>query len=304
MPPVIAALFLVRNEQWCLAASLRSALIYAEHVVVYNDRSTDSTAAIIQAMADEHPGRVHVVPPLSLDQRVWPEMQMREATLRFARNLGATHFAINDADEVLSARLLRRMANPHTRGELLHHIRQPGQAVGLSMLSPYAGRWDQVRCDRSFAASCVSWLVHDAPGLCWADDGDRYCHHRRLPRGASHALTIPRAHGGIFHLQFINRRRLVAKAVWYKLQETVSFPGRMPPGALNQKYDWAISEEGMQLEPVCHEDLAEPVASLRNLVDTTSDCWQLDEARRLYREHGPQRFTDLNLYEPLIGPLT
>lgn len=303
MKPVIAALFLVRNEEWCLGASLRSATIYADHVVVYNDRSTDGTAAIIEAVAREHPGKVHTVPPLSLDQRVWPEMQMRQATLQFARTLGATHFAINDADEVLTARLLRRMANEPTRQEILHHIRQPGQAIGLSMFSPYRGQWSPVRSDRSFAASCVSWLVHDAPDLCWADDNDRYCHHRRLPRGATHALTIPRAHGGIFHLQFINRRRLVAKAVWYKLQETVSFPGRMPPGALNQKYDWAISEENMQLEPVNPEDLAEPVAWLSRFVDTQADAWQLAEAKRLYAEHGPPRFTDLNLYEPILGPL-
>lgn len=303
-PPLIAALFLVRNEAWCLGASLRSALHYADSVVVYNDRSTDRTPEIIAEVARENPGRVHVTPPLSEDdRRHWPEMKARQATLMHARRLGARFVAINDADEIVCARLLRLFVNPTTRDGFLHYVRQSGNAAALSMLSPYASRWDLLRTDRSTSASQVSWLVNLADGVHWGDDGDGYCHHRRLPRGATLSVTYPRAQGGIFHLQFASRRRLVAKAVWYKLQEAVSFPGRMHAQALNQKYDWALSTENIATESTNPEDLAEPLASLVRYVDFDAEPWQLAEARRLFQAHPRSTFEGINLYEHEIGPL-
>lgn len=301
MKDLIGALFIVRNEEWCLRASLAAALRYADRLVVYDDRSVDGTLAVLASVAAAYPDRVHLVPPIPTDDRRWPEMRMRQATLLMARAVGCTVLAINDADEVPSARVLASMATPAGRAAVLARIPTPGDALGLSMLSPVRKNWSTLRVDRSFAASNVSWLVRDRQDLAWYDDADRYCHHRRLPRGAETRLTLPRSQGGIFHLQFANPQRLVAKAVWYKMQEVVSFPGRMPAAALNQKYDWAVPTDGESIEPLDPADALPP--DLASLVDFDAPPWQLEEARALAREHGPAPFQGLDLYEHVLGPL-
>ena len=91
----LVALTPVRNESWVLGASLRSTLLWCDHVVVLNHASNDNTAGIIYDVSEEFPGKVTA---LSEPDPVWKEMDHRQRLLRIGREIGGTHFALVDAD--------------------------------------------------------------------------------------------------------------------------------------------------------------------------------------------------------------
>jgi hypothetical protein len=104
--------------------------------------------------------------------------------------------------------------------------------------------------------------------------------------------------GGLFHLQFIDETRLRSKAAWYKMIETLRYPGKRSPSDLNQIYDWTLREDA---DPQIHnvpESWWAPYREkgwLRYLAPDAAS-WQLREARRLVAEHGREAFAGLNLH--------
>src|SRR5687768_3759320 len=91
------------NEAWVIGASLRAALRWCDAVVVLLHACTDTTPAIVDAIASEHPGRVEII--WDGDAK-WSEMTHRQWMLEAARDMGATHLAIVDADEILTGNLI------------------------------------------------------------------------------------------------------------------------------------------------------------------------------------------------------
>src|SRR5882724_9073912 len=93
----------VRNEQWCLGLTARVALMWCDRIVILLHACTDESANIIQTIRAEHPDRVVV---RTHRHESWTEMAHRQQMLEIARGTDATHIAIIDADELLTANLL------------------------------------------------------------------------------------------------------------------------------------------------------------------------------------------------------
>src|SRR5580700_4905017 len=93
----------VRNEDWVLGLTARAVLQWCDELVVGLHACTDASAKIVADVCFEEPGRItwteHPDP-------VWSEMAHRQALLDIARGRGATHIAIVDADEILTANLI------------------------------------------------------------------------------------------------------------------------------------------------------------------------------------------------------
>src|SRR5580704_9704047 len=98
----LIAVMPARNEAWVVGCSLRIALLWCDEVIVLDHASTDRTAEIVAEIAEQNPGRVHVISESCAD---WPEMSHRQRLLETARQQKATHVAIVDADEVLTGNL-------------------------------------------------------------------------------------------------------------------------------------------------------------------------------------------------------
>ncbi len=94
----LVGLMTVRNEEWVLGLSLRAALRFVDEMVVLDHASTDCTAALVERLAAEHPGRVR---SLRESDPVWRESAWRQRLLEEGRAAGATHPCVLDADEVL-----------------------------------------------------------------------------------------------------------------------------------------------------------------------------------------------------------
>jgi hypothetical protein len=286
----VAGMMATRNEDWVLGLSLRAALCYCDLVVIADHASDDDTQRILGQVRAEFPHCTLEV--FRVEHAEWDEMDVRQEMLDRARALGASHFVIVDADELPTGNLLPRLR----RWAL---STRPGEFNSLPMVAPYLGA-DVRRYDGAWGVqSSIPWCVGDAPSLHYAVRGAHQL-HGRAPRGARDGgmlLSAPHS-GGLFHLQFIDAQRLAAKAVWYKMIETVRYPGLRSPAELNALYDWTLREPAAaRLAPVPESWWAPWVARgwLEHLKPAARP-WQLAEAERLLLLHGARTFAGLELH--------
>lgn len=280
----------VRNEDWVVGLSARAVLRWVDHLVVLDHASTDRTSAILAAVADEHPGRVTV---LVEGKPVWEEMRHRQRMLDTARELGATHIAMVDADEVLSGNLLGTIRGLIEQMPAIATMQLPWRCLRGSIRTVMtSGIWGG-------ASACMAF--EDGPECYWSSaHREGYDFHHRQPMGRPWIPYAPIAmlSGGLMHLQFVGARRLLAKQALYKMTEAVRWPGREPASGINARYDHAVY--GAQGSRVA-ETPASWWAAYGNLLGHLNLCddeapWQELECRRLWREHGPEPFTGLDLF--------
>lgn len=289
VPPKVIALTATRNEDWILGLSLRVSLSYCDAVVITDHASTDRTTQIIREAQAEFPDRQ--VNVRRTEDKEWMEMDVRQEMLDRGRELGGTHFVIVDADEVPTGNLF-----PRLRELALNPAR--GCYVSLPMIAAYHAP-SVFRRDGPWGESNrIPWAFCDSAALRWKVS-DPYQLHRRTPYKAVNLGLAPVGKsGGLFHLQFVNKARLESKAVWYKMIETLRYPGKRSPAELNQIYDWTLREDGgTQIYDVPDAWWA-PYRERGWLRHFTPDAisWQLPEVRKLVAEHGLEIFSGLDLH--------
>jgi hypothetical protein len=274
----------VRNESWVLRFSLPAVLSWCDAVVVLLHACTDASANIVDEIASEHHGRVHV---LEEPDPVWNEMNHRQRMLEVARERGAEVLALIDADEILAAPL--RTAVRDAADRLL-----PRQ----TLVMPWLNLWrslDVYRRDASLHGSGYQPMAfRDAFGMCWLPAHDGYQHHKRAPLGAlEQCLLLDRP--GLMHLQRACWRRAVARQAWYKVTEALRYPNRQRPHELDRQYSAALAEDYARLHPVPPDWWAYGLD--RGLIDCRDWAdWQELEVKRLLAQHGRERFGELDLF--------
>lgn len=273
----------VRNEDWILGVSARAALMWCDEVVALDHASTDGTRAILSAIAQEHPGRVSVLPASSED--TWREMEHRQLLLDFARDRGATHIAIVDADEVLTANCL-----PSIRAMIARLA--PATCLHIPMRNMYTS-FTKYRDDQSVWGSATTTVAFsDHAELCWRPAAG-YQHHHREPFNHRGLDRRPLA-GGVMHLQFVSYRRLTAKHAWYQMQERIAYP-KKPVSEIAHMYSQAPDWSRL----VTRDAPAEWWDAYQHLLpyaDVQKVSWHEAEIIRLIKEHGVEKFRGLKLF--------
>ena len=135
----LIGLMLARNSEWVINASARAALAWCDALVILDHSSTDDTLGIAQRMRDSWGSERVVV--LHETSPEWREMDHRQRTLDAARELGATHVANVDDDEILTGNLLGSISD---RAAAI----APGEALQLPWISVWDGL-DRYRDDDS-----------------------------------------------------------------------------------------------------------------------------------------------------------
>jgi glycosyltransferase involved in cell wall biosynthesis len=282
----LVGLMTVRNEEWVLGLSLRAALLFVDEMVVLDHASNDGTADLLDRIAAEHPGRVH---HLRENDLVWREVAIRQRLLEAGRRLGATHLCVIDADEVLTGNLL-----PDIRERLA--ALSPGETLSL----PWLALWqdlDAYRDDEGYLAGRrMIFGFRDAPGLHYAPNGSELDFHTRRIRGAVGDLTFGTRHdGGVLHLSAVNWRRLLAKVDWYRMTEAVRFPTHRSAAERDAMYaSCYLDETGVRTRPVPPHWWT-PYQPWRDAVVLDGGAWYEAECRRMWREHGADRFSGIEL---------
>jgi len=282
-PPKIIATMPARNEDWVIGLSARVALLWCDELVVLDHASTDETPAMLEDLSREYPGRVTVIRESNPD---WPEMEHRQRLLETARERGATHIAIVDADEVMTANLVKRIK------PMVLSIAQAARVMCVPMFCMWRGL-DKYRQDNSvWSNRHLSLAFADHPMLNWgAKDG--YQWHQREPKNALPLPATKRSLGGVMHLQFADWRRLTAKHALYKMREALA--AKMPKGRIDRMYSMALDESGMRLEAAPKEWLS-GYEDWMKYYRSGLEPWHEAACRNLLLEHGSKPFSGLNLF--------
>jgi glycosyltransferase involved in cell wall biosynthesis len=288
----IVAIMPARNEDWVLGLSARALLMWVDELVILDHCSTDGTFDILHDLIRES----YKVSMLIENDPVWHEMAHRQSLLDMARELNATHVVTVDADEVVSGNLL-----PHMR-RIVEDI-PPGMVLQLPWITCRDSIYQQHRSGL-WAQQHASVAFVDDPRYHW-QQRNGYDFHQRAPMGLPEVPFKPISHagGGILHLQYSSRRRLLAKQALYKLIEVIRWPGRDNLDAINQRYDWSVYGAAQKPEGELKFDLApvpaewwEPYGDLMQHLHVDAEPWQEAECRKLLGEYGADRFAGLDLF--------
>lgn len=267
-----------RNEDWVLGLTARAALLWCDELVVLDHQSTDDTAKIMLELAHEYGERFHFA---VRGDALWNDMDVRQQLLVNGRSYGGTHFAIIDADEILSGNLLpvlREYVSQLPR----HTIFQPPWVCLRDSI-------DKRMTSGVWAKQYISCVFADEPWCHWKPQANGYDQHHRAPMGRAEIPFRPlcHAHGGLMHLQFVNMARLRAKQAWYQLMERKRFGHIFTVAQIRERFALTVREaESAQLSDV-PPSWWEPYRAKGWLkyLHPERDPWQLAEYRRLLAEN-------------------
>lgn len=294
----------VRNEEWCLGFTLRVALKWCDEVVVFCHACTDDSPFIAAEIGKESGGRVTVIGD---PRESWDEMRHRQALLESARAMGATHIAMIDADEFLTANALvgirGLVANTRPGWMLdlpLYNCRERDTASAFAY-----ERWKNYHSNGVWGNRWVATTFTDRPELNWCGEG----YHHREPFGAEwrgrHARPLSQGEGGTLHLWGASERRLIAKHQAYKMGERLKWPNK-PAAEIEYTYDPATNPNSVLAQrmnvagpwtfaPVKPEWLL-GYEDLAQYLHIDAVPWQEDHVRSLLRTYGKETFAGLNLF--------
>lgn len=281
----------VRNEDWVLGLSARVALQWCDELVILMHDCVDNTAQIVADLHSEFPGRIGDVDAVG----PWDEMRHRQRLLDCARSEDATHIAMIDADEVLTANLLPTPELIRIRGMV--NALKPGDMLELPGYN-LRGSLDRYHSNGIWGNRWFSCAFKDTPEAHWA--GDKF--HSRNPAGVRwrNWRPIQQGEGGILHLWGASERRLIAKHALYKVVERLRFAHK-PVAEIDDLYSLAIKpRERWEFASTPREWWnygATPAAVYANVADSIqAEPWQEAEVRRLVQEHGKEKFQGLDLF--------
>lgn len=299
----IVAIMPVRNESWVLALSARALLRWVDELVILDHASMDDTVSLVKQIEP-------AAPELAIkDQRitvlrdpdpVWREMAHRQRLLQYARRRGASHIVTIDADEVVSANLV-----PHMR-DIVADI-PPGQILQLPWITCRDSIHRQHRTGL-WAQQFASTAFVDSPQFGWVARNGYDFHHRHPMRNGMAAPAIPfqpvrHSGGGILHLQYSSRRRLLAKQALYKMTEVIRWPGRDTLAEINKRYDYSVygqatKPEGDPVFDLCDvpTDWWSVYADLMQYLHLDAAPWQESECQNLVKQYGRKHFDGLDLF--------
>lgn len=259
-----------RNEGWITGASIPAALRWCDALVVLYHATADPFYV---------DARVHVLHEID---PTWREAAYRQRMLDVAREMGATHVATVDADEILTANATGRI-----RDEI--EKLSPGEVLRV----PWLHLWGSLDTYRHGDKS--KWAAATAPLAFRCDEiveypTHSYDIHSRCPADLVTKEIWPSRASGLMHLQHVSRRRVVAKQVLYRFNEVLRW--NTSPKRIEARYGPTTDETGMKLRPVPSDWWG----CERDSVNADAEPWQDAEVRRLLAEYGRERFAGLDLH--------
>lgn len=265
----------VKNEGWILDTFLKCASRWADHILVADQRSTDDSREIVA----RHPKAILVDNP----SPVFNEPERQKLLIEHARAIPAERriLVALDADEILAGdfQAFRDTVSTTTAGTTL------------------AFPWLNVRDDGRRL-----WRKSDArEPFGWVDDGSPHVgskiHSRRVP-GTDASPRLELDAFPVLHLQYIDWARMRSKHRWYECYERLQFPEKSAV-QIYRFYHHMDSRSAGELQDV-PEDLLRSYRSqgIDPFVHTKESDYRWDnEVADLLREHGPERFRNLDIWD-------
>lgn len=283
----LAAIMPIRNEDWVCGLSIRVALRYADIAIVLNHASTDRSEEIIREISAE----TRRIIWCQLSNPAWDEMAHRNSLLTIARQEGATHICMVDADEIVSGNL-----DPQTIRTLIGTLGK-GQMLSLPGYN-LRGGIDKYHSNGIWGQRWFSFAFTDNQKLGWS--GDKF--HQREPGGCNWRQVQPIAQGfgGIMHLWGASERRLRAKHRAYRITERLRWPDK-PVAEIERMYSLFDTpsadprhEQRWTFDTV-PESWWAPYSEWMQYLDVDAEPWQEAWCNEMIAKHGREKFKGLRV---------
>lgn len=202
MKPTIFCLTPVKNEEWIIDRFLKAASIWADHIIISDQGSTDKTIEIAKKY-----DKVIIID--NSDLKDFNEQKMREPLFNEARKFPGKKLLISlDADELLT---------PNFDSPEWDTI------LNADKGTRFIFNWYHIQPD--FKTVCTT--VENP--CAFIDDGSLYdvglIHVPRQPL-PENVLYIKLNDIAILHFQFTNWERMQRKHIWYQMYERINFPSK------------------------------------------------------------------------------
>ncbi|NJL11409.1 MAG: glycosyltransferase family 2 protein [Calothrix sp. SM1_7_51] len=201
--PTIICLTPIKNEAWILHRFLKCTSLWADHIIIADQQSTDESREI----ASSYPKVILVDNP----SPTFNEPERQKILLEAARRIPGQRLLITlDADEILTS----------------NYVNSPEWKTILQAPSGTIIRFQRVNLLPNLSSY---WLEANGAGfaLGFMDDGSehvgREIHSERIPL-PEQANTIELRDIKVLHYQFVNWERMESKHRWYQCWERLNHP--------------------------------------------------------------------------------
>lgn len=265
-----------KNETWVIKPFLAAAKLWASHIVVADQGSTDGTLDQLRTTAG--------VDVVLNESPTFDELHRQRLLLGKARQIEGKRILIAlDADEALSANF------PNSKEWERLSAASPGTTLRF--------RWVNI-----LPGFKTAWIP-PTPLLCgFVDDGSAHngirIHNPRVPSPPG-APVIDVEEVVVLHFQYVAPVRTISKHRWYQVWEHMNDPQKGPLAIFRQYNHMHGSWGESEIHPIKPEwlegyDLAG--IDFRSLAAEPMTWWDREVAQILY-EKGPERFRRLAIWD-------
>jgi len=273
--PIIICLTPVRNEAWILDKFLTSTSLWADHIIIADQMSTDGSREI----AKKYPKVILIDNP----SETFNEPERQKLLIDEARKIEGQRLLITlDADEVFTP-------NYHTSEEWKTMLTSnPGTIFRFYMYNLSSDLKNM-------------WLHDDYFFWGYMDDGyqhksDNIIHTARIPLPQGHDI-INNKDIKVIHFQFTDWNRMQSKHRWYQCFEVLNFKDR---SALDifRMYHHMYGVKPTNLIPIPKEWIEDYKKQEIDLlhVNYETKLWWDEKVLDLFEEHGTEVFRKLNIW--------
>lgn len=265
--PVIICLTPVRNEAWILDTFLQSTSVWADHIIIADQNSTDGSKEI----ASKYP-KVILIENKSEN---YDEHARQELLLAEARKISGKRLLVSlDADEIFTANFTE------TKDWQLILSAKPGDSFGF--------RWVNLKpgFKKGWHSEHFPWAMIDDN----SSHNGRLIHSPRLPvKDPDKVIKLENIF--VLHYQYTNWKRMESKHRFYQCLERLNYPEKSAIGIYRMYHHmYAIKKEDLfTLREEWFANYELKGIQVRYL-NYDSNYWFDAEVIRLFKEHGEKKF--------------
>lgn len=276
----------VKNDAWFIEKAALSLSMWADHVMIFDESSTDGSEQIYKKL--ELIQNIEIIrnrPKFNFNS---PDL--RNYMLKAARKFDGNNLIIEmHADEIMSAKIL----DPLIRNKLLDELK-PGDAVML----PWTTLWKYptlYRNDNSVWTNNNCWFGYVDDRL--AEFTGPVFHGPRAPENfLNNKKTISELE--VIHYQFVNLSNERSKQALYQIFERNHYPERNVEW-INKRYAVAFDERKLGVDQIASEIIMPWVDHGIPLLEEYSDSdlnWRDVEVLKNFDRYGIDRYKNLNIW--------